>query len=372
SRRKPDRRSRASCSTPRWASAASSIRPPRPTCRAAARTSARPWASGAGASRATSSCRCSGRAPCATCSAWSATPRCRRCARSRRTPCACSRRACSWWTCARSCSRWTACARARPTPTRWGAMPGCSAATTRAPATRWPTTSPCRTTCARTSTTRRCRWTRCRCCPAGTRVLREPPWRRAPPVAARAPLLQVVAEEVRRLLPRERFDLAQLALDRARAHPGLLDLVAGLGELLLHRVQHVAELGKLGLDRAERAPDLARALLDRERAEAHLEAGHQRQQRGRAGHRDAAVALQAVHQPGAPQHFRVQALGGQEQDRELGGVRRGHVLVADAPRLLADAPLERLAGGTRGVQVGRFLRGQQALVVLDRELGVDR
>ena len=70
--------------------------------RTAARTSARPSACGAGSVRATSNCRCSGRAPCATCSAWSAMRRWRRCAASRTTRSASSCRACSWSTCARS------------------------------------------------------------------------------------------------------------------------------------------------------------------------------------------------------------------------------------------------------------------------------
>src|SRR5690606_41870392 len=83
------------------------------------------------------------------------------------------------------------------------------------------------------------------------------------PVAAPAPLLQVVAQQVRGFLARQRLHLAQLALDRPGAHPGLLDLVAGLGELLLRRIDHVAELSELGLDRAHGAPDLALMCSDR-------------------------------------------------------------------------------------------------------------
>ena len=55
------------------------------TCPTTARTSARRSACGAGSVRATWNCRCSARARCATCSAWSAMRRCRRCAASRTT-----------------------------------------------------------------------------------------------------------------------------------------------------------------------------------------------------------------------------------------------------------------------------------------------
>src|SRR3546814_961733 len=114
----------------------------------------------------------------------------------------------------------------------------------------------------------------------------------------------------------QRFDFAELALDGAGADAGLLDLVAGLEQLLLHPVEYLAELAELGLDRAQGAPDFAGPLLDRQRAEAHLEAGHQRQQRGRTGHGDPAIALQPVNQAGPSQNHRVKAFGGPGTDRE--------------------------------------------------------
>ena len=176
---------------------------------------------------------------------------------------------------------------------------------------------------------------------------------------------------MRRLFSRQRFHVTQGACHRARTAAGFVDLVAGFLQLLVHRVEHRAELAKLGLDRAKRAPHFAGSLLDGQRAEAHLEAGHQRQQRGGAGHGDPQVALQAIDQTRAAQDFRVQAFGGQEHDGELGGVRHRHVL-ADLLRLLAYRALQRLTRLPGGFRIHALLRVEQALVVLARELGVDR
>ena len=84
------------------------------------------------------------------------------------------------------------------------------------------------------------------------------------------------------------------------------------------------------------------------------------------------LALQQVDQARAPDHFGIQALGGQEHHREVGGVRRRDVLVADRLGLHAHRAfkLDALQAHTLGVSL--FLRVQQALVVLARELGVDR
>jgi hypothetical protein len=72
---------------------------------------------------------------------------------------------------------------------------------------------------------------------------------------------------------------------------------------------------------------------------------------GRAGDHHAAVVLQRLHQAGAAQHLGEQAFGGQEQDGEVGGVRRRDVLGED---LLASSGsrLERLAGRLDGHLVG--------------------
>ena len=63
--------------------------------------------------------------------------------------------------------------------------------------------------------------------------------------------------------------------------------------------------------------------------------------------RDAIVALQRFAEPGPRHHLGVQALGRHEQDREIGGVRRRDVLVADGLRFHAQAILQRLARGHR-------------------------
>ena len=49
----------------------------------------------------------------------------------------------------------------------------------------------------------------------------------------------------------------------------------------------------------------------------------------RAGQRDAIVALQGIGEAGTPQCLGVQALGRQEEDREIRGRRRLHVLLVD-------------------------------------------
>ena len=97
------------------------------------------------------------------------------------------------------------------------------------------------------------------------------------------------------------------------------------------------------------------------------------QQRRRPGQHDLVLALQRLDQAGPAQRLGVQALGGHEQDREVGGVRRREVLVADRPGLERAAasrspwPPASIAAG-----VGALLRVEQALVVLARELGIDR
>ena len=90
------------------------------------------------------------------------------------------------------------------------------------------------------------------------------------------------------------------------------------------------------------------------------------------GQRDAVVALQAVHQARPPQHFGVQAFDRQEQDGEVGGVRRAEVALADGLGFGADARLQRARRDVGRGGVGAVLRVEQALVVVARELGIDR
>ena len=138
------------------------------------------------------------------------------------------------------------------------------------------------------------------------------------------------------------------------------------------RAEHLPELPELVLDRPEQRPHLARALLDRERPEAHLEAVEHRQQRGRSGDGHAVVALQRLDQAGPPQHLGVEPLGREVQQAEVGGVRRRDVLLAHGLRFGAQPHLQRAARRFDPLDVGALLRLLQALVVLERELGVDR
>jgi hypothetical protein len=57
------------------------------------------------------------------------------------------------------------------------------------------------------------------------------------------------------------------------------------------------------------------------------------------------LALQRLHQPGAAQRLGIQALGGHEEQREVGGVRRRQVLVGGWCGPPAQPLLDGLAGG---------------------------
>ena len=84
------------------------------------------------------------------------------------------------------------------------------------------------------------------------------------------------------------------------------------------------------------------------------------------------VALQRFEQARPAQRLGVEALGRNEQDREVGRVRRREVLLADRPRLDAKAHLDRPRRALDAGGVGALVRLDQALVVLARELAVDR
>src|SRR5690606_15922501 len=377
-RSRPDSRWGGSCSTPPSASAGCSTRPPRPTSPTAARTSARRSACGAGRTRATSNCPCSGRAPCATPSAWWGTRRCRRRARSRTTAPASSCRACNWWTCAPSCSPSMRCAKARPTSTRWFAMPGCSAATTRSSQTAAaskPTN--CRTTCSTTKPIPRSRSTSCRSCRSRPRP--EPGPRRPLGVVARRRLRRVLslgigirAEQRLRLLRRQRLHAAQAALDGAGLAAGLAQAAPDRADLLLGLLENTGELAELALHRTQQLPHFARTLLDGQGAEPHLQAVEQCGDRGRPGGDDAVFALQRVHRAWPADGLGVPCLGAQEPHRYLRVRRRPCVLVAARPGLQPDLPPGLHAGPAHRLHISRLLGIEQALGVLARELGVDR
>ena len=108
------------------------------------------------------------------------------------------------------------------------------------------------------------------------------------------------------------FHFTQTAFDGARTHAGVLDLFAGLIELVFDFVQHIAKLTELGFGFFQNAPDLGRAFFDRHSTKPHLQTGQQGQQCGGTSHGNALLALQGFKQAGAAQHFGVQAFGGQK------------------------------------------------------------
>ena len=82
--------------------------------------------------------------------------------------------------------------------------------------------------------------------------------------------------------------------------------------------------------------------------------------RGRPGHVDAVLALQRLDQAGPAQHLGVQAFGRQEQDREIGGVRRRDVLVADARAPPARTRVSSASAGGVGRRRGRRAPARRA------------
>ncbi|MNI45270.1 hypothetical protein D3C73_996890 [compost metagenome] len=82
--------------------------------------------------------------------------------------------------------------------------------------------------------------------------------------------------------------------------------------------------------------------------------------------------MQLVQQARAPQHFGVQAFGGQEHDGEVGGVRRRHVFAGDQPRLQFHRAAQRGAGGFHAIHVGGVLSVHQPFVFFLGKFGVDR
>ena len=84
------------------------------------------------------------------------------------------------------------------------------------------------------------------------------------------------------------------------------------------------------------------------------------------------VALQRIEQARAADRLGVQPFGRQEQQREVGGVRRPDILLADLLRLVAQAPFQRDAGLLSQRHIGAFVRVEQAFVILARELRIHR
>jgi len=142
--------------------------------------------------------------------------------------------------------------------------------------------------------------------------------------------------------------------------------------LLMHLIEHFAVFGPLGFDCCKQVPDLAGTLLDGKRPEAHLEAVEDRPESGRAGDDDAAFALDVLRQACTADDFGKEALDGKEEDAEVRCLRRAQILLADIPGTAFHAGFELLAGGFHPLDISLLLRVEQALVVLDGELGIDR
>ena len=89
-----------------------------------------------------------------------------------------------------------------------------------------------------------------------------------------------------------------------------------------------------------RAQHLAAAPLQGAGAEAHLQAGEQGGEGRGAGDQHAIALLHPLDQPVPARHLGVEAFGGQEHHREVGGLGRLDVLVVDALRLLQHGALQ--------------------------------
>ena len=74
---------------------------------------------------------------------------------------------------------------------------------------------------------------------------------------------------------------------------------------------------------------------------------------------------------GPAQHLRIQPFHRQEQDAEIGRVRRRQVFVTDVFGFRLDPDFQRFGRRFGPGCIGQFLRFQQALVVLLGKLGVN-
>ena len=107
-------------------------------------------------------------------------------------------------------------------------------------------------------------------------------------------------------------------------------------------------------------------------SEAHLQTAEHRRERGRTADDHTVLALQAFRETRPAQDLGVEALGREEEDPEIGRVRRVDVLLLDLARLVAHLFFERLRSELDRLGIGALGRVDEALVVLLGELGVDR
>ncbi len=175
-----------------------------------------------------------------------------------------------------------------------------------------------------------------------------------------------------RLIDRQRFHLLELARHGAGASFCRTDGIARFVELLARFCKNVAEFCEFRFHRTEHFPHLGRALFQRQSTKTHVQAVEQGQQGSGPGEHHTVLALQRLHQARSAQRLGIQTLGGQEQNAEVAGVRRGNVFALDGLGFLAQTQFKRLRSGLGGGFVSLLLRVEQALIVFARKLGVDR
>ena len=159
--------------------------------------------------------------------------------------------------------------------------------------------------------------------------------------AASSPSRPASPSRRRLLLGRQRLHALATALDRPRAHAGLVDAVAHRVELISRLLQDAAELAELRLHRAQRSARL-RSNASRWPACGSPSAGCSAAPAAWSGRprRCGTSRCSASTRPGRRSTSAYRPSVGRNRMRELGGVRRRHVLVADAlrPRGARGAP----------------------------------
>ncbi|MEY5026965.1 MAG: hypothetical protein RLZZ244_2493 [Verrucomicrobiota bacterium] len=170
----------------------------------------------------------------------------------------------------------------------------------------------------------------------------------------------------------KRLDSREFADDLMGTAAGLAEVGFGFIELLLHLAEEVGEFSKVGSDRPEEFVDFGGTFLDGEGAEAHEERhGEGGEGRG-ALDDDLVIAGEVLKEPGNLDDLRVEGFGGEEEDREIRGGGRDDVLRADVCRAGVDAVFEGLLGRALGGCIGGLGGCNEALIVFERELAVDR
>ena len=103
-----------------------------------------------------------------------------------------------------------------------------------------------------------------------------------------------------------------------------------------------------------------------------MDGAQQGREQAGAHHQHAALAADVVDQPGDARDLGIERVGRQIEHGEFHRDRRVDVFRGDLLRLVAHAPLQHARGAALRLDIARLRGGQQALVVLHRELGIDR